>query len=84
MLTARVNGNLALLVSKVPDHAFVFKKMRAAGIVHLGHANESKDADYHAVIFSRKAGQIRMNSDRGAVRLHGYSLTLVLIMCRQR
>jgi len=38
------------LGSKVAGDAFVVKKMRAAGIVLLGHANESEDADHRAVI----------------------------------
>lgn len=45
-----VDGNLALLGSKVAGDALVVKKMRAAGIVLLGHANESEDADHRAVI----------------------------------
>lgn len=58
------DGNLALLGSKVADDAFVVKKLRAAGVVILGHANESEDADHRAVIdfsegWSDRGGQCR-------------------------
>ncbi|KAF7193675.1 putative amidase [Pseudocercospora fuligena] len=58
------DGNLALLGSRVKDDAFVVKKLRAAGAVLLGHANESEDADHRAVIdfaegWSDRGGQCR-------------------------
>lgn len=58
------DGNLALLGSRVPDDAFVVKKRRAAGVIILGHANESEDADHRAVIsfsegWSDRGGQTR-------------------------
>ncbi|KAK4507076.1 hypothetical protein PRZ48_000810 [Zasmidium cellare] len=58
------DGNLALLGSQVPDDAFIIKRLRAAGVVLLGHANESEDADHRAVIdfaegWSDRGGQCR-------------------------
>lgn len=44
------DGNLALLGSRVPEDAFVVKKLRKAGVVLLGHSNESEDADHRAII----------------------------------
>jgi amidase len=60
----RADGNLALIGSKVPGDAFVVKKLREAGVVLLGHANESEDADHRAVIsfsegWSDRGGQCR-------------------------
>lgn len=61
---AIADGNLALVGSKVPGDAFVIKKLRAAGMVLLGHANESEDADHRAIIaqsegWSDRGGQCR-------------------------
>ncbi|EMC98278.1 hypothetical protein BAUCODRAFT_146833 [Baudoinia panamericana UAMH 10762] len=58
------DGNLALLGSKVSGDAFVVAKLRAAGVVLLGHANESEDADHRAVLafsegWSDRGGQCR-------------------------
>jgi amidase len=58
------DGNLALIGSKVDVDAFVVKKLRESGVVLLGHANESEDADHRAVIamsegWSDRGGQCR-------------------------
>ncbi|KAK3641210.1 hypothetical protein LTR56_011450 [Elasticomyces elasticus] len=58
------DGNLVLVGSKVAGEAFVVRKLRAAGVVLLGHANESEDADHRAVIsfsegWSDRGGQCR-------------------------
>lgn len=58
------DGNLALLGSQVDEDAFVIKRLRAAGVVLLGHANESEDADHRAVMdfsegWSDRGGQCR-------------------------
>ena len=58
------DGSLALLGSKVAADAFIVKKLRAAGVIILGHANESEDADHRAVIdfsegWSDRGGQCR-------------------------
>ena len=42
------DGNLALLGSRVKQDAHVIKKLRDAGVIILGHANESEDADHRA------------------------------------
>ncbi|KZV62379.1 amidase signature enzyme [Peniophora sp. CONT] len=58
------DGNLALLGSRVKQDAHAIKKLREAGVIILGHANESEDADHRAVIsfsegWSDRGGQTR-------------------------
>ncbi|KAJ6558480.1 amidase family protein [Mycena vulgaris] len=71
------DGNLALLGSRWLKDATVIKKLRAAGVVLLGHANESEDADHRSVKqfsegWSDRGGQTR-NAWNGTQQTAGSS-----------